>query len=107
MNILFMKGVELPINILVVVSIAVIVLLGMVALYILGIGPFNRQITQDAAKVEACKTYTNQYPTQCADWSKPSVTYQQTYYTLQNFTEKFYSCTEEGCARRLCSCPGY
>ena len=46
-----MKGVELPINILVVVAIAVIVLLGMVALYLIGFNPISVTTAQDAANM--------------------------------------------------------
>jgi hypothetical protein len=49
-----MKGIELPINILVMVAIAVIVLLGMVALYYVGSGQFGRSVTIQAAQNDAC-----------------------------------------------------
>ena len=49
-----MKGVELPINILVIVAVAVIVLLGLVALYFSGvIGPMN-VMNQESAKQKYC-----------------------------------------------------
>ena len=49
-----MKGVELPINILVVVAIAVIVLLALVALYFIGFGPFSTSISIEGVKNAAC-----------------------------------------------------
>ncbi len=50
-----MKGIELPINILVIIAVAVIVLLGVIALYFSGfMGPAGI-VTQDAAKSSACK----------------------------------------------------
>jgi hypothetical protein len=49
------KGIELPINILVIIAVAVIVLLGVIALYFSGfMGPAGI-VTQDAAKSAACK----------------------------------------------------
>jgi len=49
-----MKGVELPINILVVVAIAVIVLLALVALYFIGFSPFSTSISIEGVKNAAC-----------------------------------------------------
>jgi hypothetical protein len=49
------KGIELPINILVIVAIAVIVLLGMVALYFAGWSPFSGSLSIQAAKNAACE----------------------------------------------------
>jgi len=49
------KGIELPINILVIIAVAVIVLLGVIALYFSGfMGPAGI-VTQDSAKSSACK----------------------------------------------------
>ena len=59
-----MKGVELPINILVIVAVAVIVLLGIVALYFAGfIGPAST-INQGAAKTAGC-SYVMNNPNGC------------------------------------------
>ncbi|MHA1686746.1 MAG: hypothetical protein ACTSYD_10120 [Candidatus Heimdallarchaeaceae archaeon] len=51
-----MKGISLPINALVIVAIAVIVLLGLVALYFGGFNPFSTAITVESAKNDACDT---------------------------------------------------
>jgi hypothetical protein len=48
------KGIELPINILVVVAVAVIVLLGLVALYFTGWSPFGVSVSYESVKNEAC-----------------------------------------------------
>ena len=54
-----MKGIELPINILVVVAVAVIVLLGVIALYFGGfLGPAGT-MTQESAKESACTYVMN------------------------------------------------
>jgi Tfp pilus assembly protein PilW len=50
-----MKGVALPIEVLVIIVIAVIVLLGMVAVYFAGWTPFAETAGVDAVKNNACK----------------------------------------------------
>jgi len=49
-----MKGVELPINVLVIVAIAVIVLLGLIALFMGVFGPTTGQINMVTIKQTAC-----------------------------------------------------
>jgi len=49
-----MKGLSLPINVLVIVVIAVIVLLGIVALYFGGFNPFSAAIGVEGVKNEKC-----------------------------------------------------
>jgi hypothetical protein len=49
-----MKGLSLPINVLVIVVVAVIVLLGVVALYFGGFSPFSAAIGVEGAKNDAC-----------------------------------------------------
>jgi hypothetical protein len=56
-----MKGIELPINILVIVAIAVIVLLGLVVLYFVGFNPFSSGISLTALKNQACGNFTLSY----------------------------------------------
>jgi hypothetical protein len=56
-----MKGIELPINILVIVAIAVIVLLGLVALYFIGSDPFNKGISISSLKNVGCGNFTLAY----------------------------------------------
>jgi hypothetical protein len=115
------KGVELPINILVIVAIAVIVLLGLVALYFIGFNPLSVSISQDSAKSNACRDYLHQYPvcsnagdnadavTSCSlgvvCLNYPASTLR----TLQNFTNQYYGCgaDDQDCTRRVCGCPGY
>jgi len=52
-----MKGVELPINVLVIVAIAVIVLLGIIALYFAGFGPAAGQVNLQTATSAACGSW--------------------------------------------------
>ena len=114
-----MKGVELPINILVVVAIAVIVLLGLVALYFIGFNPFSVTTALEAAKNNACRDFMHQDPV-CSNagtdatiaacpagvicLNYPAATLR----TFQNFTEAYYGCgvDDAACARRVCGCPG-
>jgi hypothetical protein len=56
-----MKGIELPINILVIVAIAVIVLLGLVALYFVGFSPFGSSTSLTALKNKACSDFLLNY----------------------------------------------
>lgn len=48
-----MKGIELPVNVLVIIAIAVLVMLGMIALYVAGILPAG-QINEFSSMTEAC-----------------------------------------------------
>jgi hypothetical protein len=50
-----MKGVELPINTLIIVAIAVIVLLALVALYFTGFTPFTSAVGLEGVRDEACR----------------------------------------------------
>ena len=107
-----MKGVELPINILVVVAIAVIVLLGLVALYFIGFNPFSVTTAVESAKNNACRDYLHQNPV-CDDAYTVTFEYPAgTATTLGDFTNDYYGCSnvagvDESCARRVCGCPGY
>jgi hypothetical protein len=49
------KGIELPINILVIIAVAVIVLLAVVALFIIGFKP-SSNISAESAFSEGCRT---------------------------------------------------
>jgi amino acid transporter len=105
------KGVELPINILVIVAIAVIVLLGLVALYFIGFNPFSVTTAVESAKNNACRDYLHQNPV-CSNAAGVSLDYPAgTATTLDQFTNTYYGCsntaTDESCVRRVCGCPGY
>jgi len=105
------KGVELPINILVIVAIAVIVLLGLVALYFIGFNPFSVTTAIEAAKNNNCRTYLHQNPV-CNSAATVTFDYPTGNTTdLASFTDDYYGCTntatDESCARRVCGCPGY
>jgi len=50
-----MKGITLPVNVLVLVAIAVIVLMGLVGLYFTGFSPFGQASGVESVKNEACR----------------------------------------------------
>lgn len=56
-----MKGVELPINVLVIVAIAVVVLLGLIVLYFVGFNPFSGGVSLTGLKNAGCAAFTIQY----------------------------------------------
>jgi len=49
-----MKAISLPLNILVIVAIAVVVLLGLIAMYFTGFGPFTTTVSLEGVKNAAC-----------------------------------------------------
>jgi hypothetical protein len=49
-----MKGIELPINALIIITVAVLVLLGIVALWMSGWGSGSQGVTIEAAKAVGC-----------------------------------------------------
>jgi hypothetical protein len=56
-----MKGIELPVNALIIIVIAVLVLLGIVALWMSGWGSGSMGVTLEAAKEGACGTLMRYY----------------------------------------------
>ena len=120
-----MKGVELPINILVIVAIAVIVLLGLVALYFTGFGPFSQVAGQEAIKNQACAALnpregctTDPYTLEVNFDVDGDGTIAIAQDNWGKFAEAFYGCpiktavpaeiaAANACAKRICSCPGY
>ena len=108
------KGVELPINILVIVAIAVIVLLGLVALYFIGFNPFSTTAGLEGIKNKACQALV-----QTNNCGVSTTTIQANYDVdgdgaiditndnLLAFCTKFYSRTTDAACKGLCSCPGY
>jgi len=101
------KGVELPINILVIVAIAVIVLLGLVAMYFLGIGPFSNTVAMQAAKSEGCREYLNQVPPCSNIANVTNITWKQESMNFSVFMSDIYRCVGDACARMQCGCSGY
>ncbi len=118
-----MKGVELPINILVIVAIAVIVLLGMVALYFLGMGPFQKTAGLESYKNQACSELVRNcsvspqsipvsFDADKDDQVDPGATSVTDLSTitkdnLMSLCYNYFAAKTENACRHLCACPGY
>jgi hypothetical protein len=85
------KGIELPINILVVVAVAVIVLLGVVALFFSGWFSGTAPMSIEAAKSQACNIASRQ-GCAVADPTAIAVSYGDAS-TLQEICEIYYQIT--------------
>jgi hypothetical protein len=107
-----MKGVELPINILVVVAIAVIVLLGLIAMYFIGFTPFSTSISIEGVKNAACGELVRKG---CDDLTNTILTpgfssdgntvIDEATDNLDTLCENFYNRTSETDCKQLCGCP--
>jgi hypothetical protein len=110
-----MKGVSLPINVLVIVVIAIIVLLGIIALYFGGFSPFSTSISVEGVKNAACGELVRR---QCM--LNPSTMILSDYDiifdadksgtitsadTLLALCINFYSRNTDVDCKRLCGCP--
>ena len=114
-----MKGVELPINVLVIVAIAVIVLLGLIALLFAGFSPFSSEISLGAVKTAACSELTRGGCTQDLkdifvnfDADEDGTTEETagdppaTDDNLDNLCLNYYNAAEDSeCRVRVCGCP--
>jgi len=117
-----MKGIELPINILVIIAMAVMVLLGLVAIYMGGFGPGAGEMQKNAAKNQACqelisKGYcgdavkTSNVPVSGFDANKDGTMGND---NLKDLCENFYGCKYDEndkksfvdcCHKKVCGCP--
>lgn len=126
-----MKGVELPINVLVIVAVAVIVLLGVAALFITGFSPFSTISGQESYKNTYCTQLTrggctvttntievNNFdankddlitPGTVWDWADP--TGEDTDIipedNLAALCYHYYGSRTETACKKVCVCPGY
>ncbi len=110
-----MKGIELPINILVVIAVAVIVLLGVIALYFGGFIKPAELINQEAAKSKYCALVMRD-PIGCATVSTAGIGVTDfdtngdgvidAADTLQALCETYYNVAagDEAACRRTCGC---
>ncbi|MBU5575367.1 MAG: hypothetical protein QXF15_03460 [Candidatus Aenigmatarchaeota archaeon] len=115
-----MKGIELPINILVIIAMAVIVLLGLSALYMGGFGQGAGGIGLESAKSAACQQLLRSG--QCGNAGYPGTIKTPGFDankdgnlddkdTLQALCENYYGCSGktgydfvECCNKRVCGC---
>jgi len=58
------KATELPINVLVIIVLAVIILLSMIAMYLTGFGPFSKTVSLEGVRGDACRRLVQE--TRCA-----------------------------------------
>jgi hypothetical protein len=120
-----MKGLSLPINVLVIVVVAVIVLLGVVAIYFGGFNPFSSAIGVESAKNDVCGNFvrfrctgkTNETLVPNFDANKDGVINpaSTTFPTtcpgnagsdnLAYLCVCYYGRTTEASCRQLCGCP--
>lgn len=109
-----MKGIELPINVLIFVAIGVIVLIGLVVLLGTGVGGIS-PILVEAEKTSACGVLVNTY--KCSQ-STSSITLDNPKKiglpegaSLSDLCKKYKSCgsaasQEDCCKVNVCGCPG-
>lgn len=120
-----MKGIELPINVLVIVAVAVIVLLGIVALFMIGFSPFSTISGQESYKNQACTQLTRGGCT--ADLTSISIPFDANKDgeiasdtdNLYAMCQNYYGCNvvddlgeddtaaNNLCCKKQCACPGY
>ncbi len=117
-----MKGVELPINILVVVAVAVIVLLGVVALYFSGFVTPAGVMSSEAAKEAGC-TRVMRNPNGCITVDPSTILLDGTVTGLPAFDanddasitnadtllalcDNYFGVAAAGDCRKLCGCSG-
>jgi len=104
-----MKGLELPINVLVIVAIAIIVLLGVVVLYFIGFNPFSGSVSLTSLKSQGCSNFTLNYDcgrrgATTSNINLPGNSYGVT--TLQDLCEDYLNVTPANTAQcaALCGC---
>ena len=114
-----MKGVELPINVLVIVAIAIIVLLGIVVLYFIGFNPFSGSISLTSLKNAGCSNFSLNFncgsrgtggigsPKDPADICLPTNTYLTSgcaTNNLQQLCTNFLGASTPAQCRQVCGC---
>ncbi len=107
------KGIELPVNVLVIVAIAVIVLIGLIVLLGKGISETN-PIFVELEKANACGKLKNVYSCNSAQTASVAVdsgSVGKDVTNLQQLCNKFRSCDKSSdaadcCAVNVCGCAG-
>ena len=128
-----MKGLELPINVLIIIAVALIVLLAVVAMYFSGFNPFTSAIGLEGIKNDACRKLVQEK--RCMVTSKEieiqgfdanrdgdnvagtEWDFDDTDYdcsaggdgndNLAALCDCYYSIESEGQCKVMCGCPGY
>ena len=99
-----MKALSLPINVIVIVAIAVIVLLGLASLFLTGWSPFSFTTGVESARNVACGNLTRSGCT--LDWTTIPTGFEEAP-TLQDLCTMYYNASTEPACKRVCNCPGY
>jgi len=102
-----MKGIELPINVLVIVAIAVIVLLGLVVLYFIGFNPFSGSVSLNSLKNTGCSNFSLNYGCGSRGATTSSISLPANSYgvtTLYALCTGYLNVSTEAQCRQLCGC---
>jgi len=102
-----MKGVELPINVLVLVAIAVIVLLAIIALYFIGWSPFGGFISLATLKNIGCSNFSFNYACGARGATTDDIKFGTNSYNVNNLTAlcvKYFNVTTRAECATVCGC---
>jgi hypothetical protein len=119
-----MKGIELPINVLIIVAVAIIVLIAVIAMFYTPVNAGGNSVSLDVAKSQACRSLVIGY--NCKDLGgttpastttlqtikvdgfdvKDKITGADVADTLMNLCEKNYNIgsTDAPSCRKMCGC---
>jgi len=107
-----MKGIEMPVNTLVVIAIAVLVMLGIIAMYMSGVGPFQVVIEMSAKgsscnllNAGACESSLRTIPMEFGNYENLE-NYCEAKYEQQFGEEPWGDLLENYCKAEICRCPG-
>jgi len=81
-----MKGVELPINVMVIVAIAIIILLSIVALYFIGWSPFSGFVSLATLKNTGCSNFSFNYKCGAGGATTDDIKFGKNSYNVDNLT---------------------
>jgi len=98
---------ELPINILVIVAIAVIILLSIVALYFVGWSPFGGFVSLASLKNQGCSNYSFNYECGARGAATSDIEFQTNSYKVNNLLElcqNYLNASTESECRASCGC---
>jgi len=98
---------ELPINILVIVAIAVIILLSIVALYFTGWSPFGGFVSLASLKNTGCSNFSFNYACGARGASTSDIKFQTNSYKVNNLfelCENYLNASTESECRASCGC---
>ena len=119
-----MKGIELPISTLIIIAVALLVLLGIIALWMAGWGGGSTGVSVDTAKAAACGVLmrnvsgcttvdpdsivfnSSQYPVPDFDVDQDGVIREIADDTLRDLCDRYYRTSDDTSCRKVCGCGG-